>query len=158
MTIDFHTLLPIEEPFDLLNETADATSIVYEIRLDSSSAQCPSCRTVSHSRHSRYTRKIKDLPLAERSVCFHVHLHKWFCSNSSCSTCIFTERLSWVAPHHQMTIRLENTLLQLALAMNSLAAERTCHALHIPVSHDTLLRMLKKVEPELSVPSPFCRD
>ncbi|MCP3764539.1 transposase family protein [Domibacillus sp. A3M-37] len=152
-----HTFFPIEEPFEILSETADGSSILFEIRILSSTAGCPACGKRTHSKHSWYTRKIKDLPLGERAVSFYVHLHKWFCINPACATCIFTERLSWVSPHHQMTKRLEEALLQFSLEMNCLAAEKVCDALHIPVSHDTLLRLLKQKELPLSDPSPFCR-
>jgi transposase len=151
------SFLPIEEPFECLNEIITDDFILFRVRILSTTAQCPFCHKRSHSRHSEYTRKIKDVPFGSRAVGFEVFSHKWFCTNSDCHAKVFTERLSWVSPHHQMTTRLEQVLLKLSIEMNCLAAERACRTMHISVSHDTLLRMLKQLEPEPAGPSPFCR-
>lgn len=158
MRPNIHSLFPMDEPFECLGEILQDDVILFQVRILSKTAQCPCCHKRSHSRHSEYKRKIKDIPLGNCAVCFEVYSHKWLCTNAKCDVKIFTERLPWVSPHHQMTKRLEELLRTLSLEMNCLAAERACHAMHIPVSHDTILHMLKQLEPEISSPSPFCRD
>lgn len=158
MSPNIHSFFPMDEPFECLGEILQDDAILFQVRILSKTVQCPCCHKRSHSRHSEYKRKIKDIPLGNRAVCFNVYSHKWFCTNAKCDVKIFTERLPWVSPHHQMTKRLEELLRTLSLEMNSLAAERACHAMHIPVSHDTILHMLKQLEPEIASPSPFCRN
>ena len=45
----------------------------------SSSALCPDCGVTSHSRHSRYWRKLRDLPLQRASVTLKVQMGRWRC-------------------------------------------------------------------------------
>lgn len=47
----------------------------------SSRAACPLCGVISLSRHSRYWRTIKDLPMLGTPVTIHVQLGRWRCRN-----------------------------------------------------------------------------
>jgi hypothetical protein len=59
----------------------------------------------SRSRHSRYWRRLKDLPLQGASVTLKQQLGR--CRNRKCERQIFTERVPGVLmPHAQQTIRL----------------------------------------------------
>src|ERR1035441_2152089 len=73
----------------------------------SSRAVCPRCGVASRSRHSRYWRRLKDLPLHGASVTLQLQLGRWRCRNRKCERQIFTERVPGVlAPHAQQTTRL----------------------------------------------------
>src|ERR1022692_876206 len=73
----------------------------------SDSALCPGCGVTSHSRHSRYWRKLRDLPLQGASVTLKVQMGRWRCRTRRCSRQIFTERVADVLlPHSQQTNRL----------------------------------------------------
>jgi transposase len=61
-----------------------------------SSALCPSCGTVSNSRHSRYWRQVRDLPVQGTSVTIKLRLGRWRCRNRECVRQIFTERVASV--------------------------------------------------------------
>ncbi|OXS75817.1 transposase family protein [Domibacillus enclensis] len=158
MTGSVAAFLHLDDSIEIRHESITSEELVYVIEAASSSARCPSCNSLSHRAHSRYIRTIKDLPIVDRSVSFHIRLHKWFCDEPSCPKKIFTERLSWADPYKRKTVRLENTLTELALSTNCLAAEKACKALHIQVSHDTLLRLVKRIEVTGKTPSPFCRN
>jgi transposase len=68
---------------------------------------CPDCGVTSHSRHSRYWRKLRDLPLQGTSVTVKVQLGRWRCRSRKCLRQIFTERVAGVVlPHSQQTNRL----------------------------------------------------
>ena len=66
----------------------------------SSRAVCPCCEVASRSRHSRYWRRLKDLPLQGASVTLQLQLGRWRCRNRKCERQIFTERVPGVLVPH----------------------------------------------------------
>src|ERR1019366_7286567 len=64
----------------------------------SSGAVCPRCGVASRSRHSRYWRRLKDLPLQGASVTLKQQLGR--CRNRKCERQIFTERVPGVLMPH----------------------------------------------------------
>ncbi|MGG4179448.1 transposase family protein [Virgibacillus pantothenticus] len=126
----------------------------FVVFVSSSSALCPTCGKRSFNRHSSYMRKISDLPIEERKVFIHVKSYKWFCKNSKCERQVFTERLPWIAPYRRRTQRLENALREVAFSTNAMQAEKVCRTLGMPVSHDSLLRLIYKT-PLPKKESPF---
>ena len=70
------------------------------------SAACPGCQSISRSRHSRYWRSLKDLPVQGTQVILRLRLGRWRCPNARCQRRIFTERLSKICgPYAQQTKR-----------------------------------------------------
>jgi zinc-finger of transposase IS204/IS1001/IS1096/IS1165 len=70
------------------------------------SAACPGCRSISRSRHSRYWRSLKDLPVQGTPAILRLRQGCWRCRDAGCERRIFTERLSKVcAPSAQQTKR-----------------------------------------------------
>lgn len=147
----------LDENIHIIHEEQTNEEFFFIIEVDSSSAICPSCQKPSYRSHSRYSRHVDDLPISDRYVHFQVFLYKWFCDESDCSVTVFTERLSWLQPYKRKTNRLEKVIEKVAFSTNCLTAEKVCLALHIPVSHDTLLRRVKAVTIDKKG-SPFRRD
>jgi transposase len=121
------------------------------------SSPCPACHHVSSCPHRRYTRVIQDLPIADQPVSLLLISRKWFCDDSSCSVQVFTERFDWLAPHGRRTLRAEHPLRQMAFSTSCLAAEKMAQAIHLPISHDSLLTMIHKTPIPVEV-SPFPRS
>jgi transposase len=108
------------------------------------SAICPGCATPTDSRHSRYRRRLQDLPLQGISVTLEVRLSRWRCRNSSCQRRIFAERLSDApAPYTRQTRRLAETRMLVGRALGGRPGVRLARRLGLPVSRDTLLRQVK---------------
>jgi transposase len=108
-------------------------------------AVCPDCQTISHSRHSRYRRCLRDLPVQDTPVMLRLHLGRWRCRNPDCPRRIFTERLADVcAPHAQQTQRLGQIIGAVGHALGGRPGRRLMGRLGMPVSADTLIRHLKK--------------
>ena len=57
------------------------------------SSCCPLCGETSSQVHSRYWRKLHDVPCAGREVVLHLSVRKFFCRNPDCARKIFAERL-----------------------------------------------------------------
>ena len=150
-------LFQLDEHLQLLSSYQDDNSLTFVLKRETKSAPCPHCGYFSHRPHSSYTRIIHDLPVSDQEVILIIHLHKWFCDQTDCTAKIFTERLPWLSPYRRKTKRLEEILRTLAFSMSCLQAEKVCQRLHIPVSHDSLLDLIKNTSiPEAEETSPFC--
>ena len=109
------------------------------------SAVCPGCQSISHSRHSRYWRSLKDLPVQGTQVILRLHLGRWRCRNAGCQRRIFTERLSKVcAPYAQQTKRTSEIIAAMGHALGGRPGQRLMSRLGMPVSADTLIRQVKR--------------
>jgi transposase len=112
---------------------------------------CPICRFPSRRIHSRYVRRVADLPWGPWRVVLHLHVRKFFCANGRCTRRIFTERLApLVAPWARRTQRLVRWLGHIASALAGTAGARLSHDLGLAVSRHTLLRLLRRL------PLPAC--
>ncbi|MCA9249999.1 MAG: ISL3 family transposase [Phycisphaerae bacterium] len=106
---------------------------------------CPLCGCPSFREHSRYTRRLGDLPWQGRSVCLLLLARKFFCDSPTCPRRIFTERLPGVAAvHARKTVRLNDSLGCIAFACGGEAGSRLAGRLGMPVSADTLLRTIRR--------------
>src|ERR1700686_61670 len=109
------------------------------------SAVCPGCQSISRSRHSRYWRSLKDLPVQGTQVVLRLRLGRWRCRNAGCEQRIFTERLSKVcAPYAQQTKRTGEIIAAVGHALGGRPGQRLMSRLGMPVSADTLIRQVKR--------------
>src|SRR5215469_6692693 len=60
-------------------------------------ALCPLCHTLSDRLHSRYWRRLADVPCGGRRVLLRVRSHKWRCVHPACPRRVFAERLTPLA-------------------------------------------------------------
>src|SRR6266567_2748603 len=119
-----------------------------------SSACCPSCGVASHSRHSRYWRRLRDLPVQGISVTINLQLSRWRCRSSDCVRQIFTERVASVfIPHRQQTNRLAETRILVGRALGRRAGQRLLSRLGMPASRHTLLRQVTRAVRRSALPN-----
>ncbi len=118
----------------------------WEIDAESSGpAECPRCKGQSATRHSRYTRMLRDLPVQGLPVVIQLRSSRWRCRNLACDQVIFTERLPQAAGSYaQRTSRLDGVVGLLAHAVGGRPGERLAVQLGLPVSRHSLLRQLKQ--------------
>jgi transposase len=116
------------------------------VRSTSPSSHCPSCGTTSGRVHSRYHRRIADLPLAGRPVKLIATVRRFRCDAVRCGRSIFTERFAdgTVAPWARRTGRLDGLVHHLGLALGGRPAASFARRLMVPVSNDTLLRVVRR--------------
>jgi transposase len=116
--------------------------------------RCPLCGELAARVHSRPIRSLADLPWADVVVHLQVQVRKFFCDNLSCPRRIFSERLSGIAhPSARRTARQRDVLFSLAVALGGEAGARMAAKHGMPVSPDTLLRLLRQA-PEIARPTP----
>ena len=116
------------------------------------SARCPDCGTNSSRVHSYYDRSPADFPISARCVRLHLRVKRFRCQNEGCPRATFVE----VFPHRldkyaRRTLRLHKAQAAIAFALGGQAGRRLASKLQMPISEDTLLRMIRKT----AVQSPW---
>src|SRR5580692_9748896 len=119
---------------------------IIAVRASGSVGLCPSCGTVSRRVHSRYRRHVTDLPLSGRIVQLLVIARRFRCDAVLCGRQIFTERFAEgvLAPSARRTARLDSIVHHLGLALGGRPAAGFAKRLMLPVSKDTLLRVVRR--------------
>ena len=105
---------------------------------------CPACGDNRISFHSRYQRRLRDLPWQGRCVQLLFQTRRFRCRNSACARKVFAERLPEVAsPRARETTRLCDIAGLAGYAMGGLPGARLLNRLGIPGSDDLVLRRIK---------------
>ena len=129
-----------------------ATCTVVVARAATSLSQCPSCGLASRRVHSRHQRTAADLPASGRTVRIDIVARRFRCDAEGCKTRIFAERFGdeILPTSARRTSRLEVIVHHLGLALGGRPAEGFARRLMLPVSKDTLLRVVRRrgVEPK----------
>lgn len=124
----------------------DTDCVILDVRAATVSAMCPCCGTSSRRRQSRYLRQAADLPIAVRRVFLRVTVRRFWCDAVLCRRRIFAERFGAdvLAPLSRRTGRLETIVHHLGLALGGRPAAAFAERLMMPVSNDTLLRVVRR--------------
>jgi transposase len=118
-------------------------------------SSCPGCGRRSRRVHSRYARRLSDLPWEGIPVRIELLVRRFFCGADGCGQRIFTERLpKTVQRYGRRTGRLADALNQITLALGGSAGSRLAEQLGILASGSTLLRGLRKKARVVSSASP----
>jgi transposase len=96
--------------------------------------------------HSRYLRQVADLPCAGREVRLQMITRRFVCEVPHCRRRIFAERFGddVVQVRARRTARLECVVHHLGLALGGRPAAGFANRLMLPVSNDTLLRVVRR--------------
>lgn len=108
---------------------------------------CPGCGVQSRSVHSRYFRRLGDLPLSGYPVRLVLKARRFHCREAQCDRRIFAERFDngIFGPWARRTWRLEHLVVHLGLALGGRPGSRFAARLMAPLSNDTLLRSIRRV-------------
>ncbi|AXQ96245.1 transposase family protein [Cereibacter azotoformans] len=123
----------------------EGDEVLIRARVANDRARCPSCGTVSTRLHSRYARRLSDLPAHGRRVRIVLTVRRFRCPSRTCRTRIFGERLDeGIGQRHgRRTARLQGLVHCLGLALGGRPGQALAHRLLLRVSKDTLLRAVK---------------
>jgi transposase len=110
-----------------------------------SSAPCPACDRLSQRVHSRYHRRVADLPLGGHAVQLRLVTRRFRCDGRTCRQKIFAERFGTTVPERaRRTDRMEGIVHHLGLALGGRPGAVFAARLMLPVSNDTLLRVVRR--------------
>jgi transposase len=129
--------------------------VVVAVRARVATAICPLWQRRSRRVHCRSVRRLGDLPWQGRIGQLNLQVRRFRCSARQCPRRIFAERLPEVAlPRVRRTARLAQAQRQIALGAGGESGARLSGRLAMPVSGDTLLRLIRAVPIE---PAPSAR-
>lgn len=138
-------LLPFIPPQFLVEQVrrcADQVAIICRARR--SAARCPNCRRRSTRLHSRYLRRIADLPWQGRPVRLWFRARRLRCDNQRCGQRIFAERAEAVSAYGRRTVRLRDTQRNVGLVLGGEGGARLIERLGMAASPDTVLRIVRR--------------
>jgi transposase len=119
-------------------------------------APCPLCGSDARRVHSRYTRRLTDLPCFDRAVQLRVTVRRFSCPKPECPRRIFAERLPGFAePYARTTSRLRQAHESIGCALGGEAGARLAIRLSMTTSPDTLLRRIKQIKDDSAPPPRF---
>lgn len=132
--------------FAVTRSEIDGDRAVVSVRATASSGACPFCGFCSRRVQSRYWRRASDLPIAGRRVELNVMVRRFWCDAVLCGRRIFAERFGSevLAPLSRRTGRLEMIVHHLGLVLGGRPAASLAERLMVPVSNDTLLRVVRR--------------
>ena len=136
------SLLPASLVVDRV--VVDPDRVIVAARARGAVASCPLCRRPSRRVHSQYARRLGDLPWQGRVGQLDVQVRRFRCSAPECPRRVFAERLPAVAlPRIRRTARLAEAQRHIAFSAGGEAGARLASRLAMPVSGDTLLRLIR---------------
>ena len=120
--------------------------IILAVRSEGGVARCPLCGARSRRIHSRYDRQVADLPCAGKEIRLRVTTRRFICEVPHCRRRIFAERFgdNVLPTRSRRTARLECIVHHLGLALGGRPAASFAKRLMLPVSNDTLLRVVRR--------------
>ena len=132
--------------FVVESATFEGAMAMILVRPTSQASICPGCATRSARVHSRYRRRVADLPIAGRPVRLLIAARRFYCDAVLCGRRIFAERFDdgLLAPWARRTARLDRIVHYLGLALGGRPAASFARRLMLPVSNDTLLRVVRR--------------
>jgi len=142
LPFDLHAVVPAGLSIIQFLPTTDC--IVLVAKPTATVSACPVCGQLSARVHSTYVRRLADLPWQGKRVELHVAARRFRCSVVTCRRTIFTERLPEVAmPKARRTPRLAQAQRDIGLALGGEPGSRLARRLAMPLSGDTLLRLIR---------------
>lgn len=110
----------------------------------SPAADCPTCGRSSNHVHSRYWRRLRDLPWQGSPVELRVEVRRFRCRGRDCPRKTYAERLPLaVARYARQTARLSETIRLIGYVLGGEAGSRLTERLGMATSPDTVLRRVK---------------
>ena len=108
-------------------------------------AACPVCHRLSARVHSRYERRVADLPWNCARVLLRILARRFRCAVAACPRRIFCERLpSLVGVYARCTELLRELLQAVGLALGGRPGRRLGRRLHLSTGRTTLLRLVRR--------------
>jgi transposase len=140
----FRSLSPAGLPINDVEIGRDR--ILITARCRASAGKCPDCGLQSERVHSRYERRLLDLPPQGRTVQMRVTVRRFRCADPNCRRRIFAEPLGEAVAERlaRRTARLEAIVHHLGIALGGRSAAALARRLMLPVSKDTLLRAVRR--------------
>jgi transposase len=145
--LDLRPLLPPGLAVDAIEPGTDRLVIL--AHAPEAPRPCPACGVPTNRLHSRYERRLLDLPSHGRVVELHLQLRRLRCMTAGCTRRTFAEPLPAEVARRsgRRTARLDGLIGHLGVALGGRPAAGLAQRLMLPVGKDTLLRVVRRQAP-----------
>jgi transposase len=121
----------------------DASGLVITAKAVAAEAFCPACGHASVRVHGRRWRRFQDLPWQGRAVTWRVRVRRFRCGH--CPGRTFAEGVpGLIGTKTRRTERLAEAQTDIGMALGGAAGARLSRRLAMPVSGDTVLRLIRR--------------
>jgi len=139
--MDLTALFPQWRGLRITRACPEADHLMLVAHTTARTVSCPLCHQPAASIHSRYQRRVTDLPCGGRAVTLIIHARRFFCRTPTCSRRTFRERMpALVAPGARRSHPLLRALTKIGMALGGKPGARLARQLGMPTSNRTLLR------------------
>ncbi|MFD4611344.1 ISL3 family transposase [Streptomyces sp. NPDC058440] len=147
-------LFPSVEDVSVVSVEVADTVVRVEARTTARRAACPGCGRWSGRIHGSYLRFPRDLPTAGMFVVVSLRVRRFVCAEDSCPRETFAEQVPGLTRRFgRRTERLRSTLVSVGLALAGRAGARMAEVFGVPVSRNTLLRLITSLpDPPAATP------
>jgi transposase len=140
----------------LVRTEFDGAALTLGIATTHPSASCPLCCAPTWRVHSRYTRRLAEVPVLGHPVRLLMTVRRFFCSDPLCPRRIFSEALDgFAAKHARTSAGLARAHRAIGTALGGEAGARLAAGIAMATSPDTLLRRVKHGEVPAARPLRF---
>jgi transposase len=148
-----NTLLPLQGGLHVDALEVDDEALTVTLTASAPGACCPLCATPTMRVHSHYQRQPTDLPWGALMLRLVLRVRRFRCPVAACPRRIFTERLPHlVCPYARRTVRAQEVVRAIALAVGGEAGARLIARLRLGVSAATLRRLIHRAEVPVVTP------
>lgn len=139
-------LLPDVNNLGIDELSIEEDGIIMKVHALQTDADCPLCHQIARREHSHYYRTVADLSVIGKPLHLKLYVRRFFCDNPDCQRQTFAERFpAFLLPFARRTQRLAHQQRHLGLALGGEAGARELSTLAMPLSADTLLRLIRAV-------------
>lgn len=136
-------VLALPEGLELIGLEPMDDLLVITVASTKSAPCCPLCGGAARRVHSRYTRRVADLPCGGQPIRLFLQVRKCFCEEGACPRKIFVERLTpFIDPHGRVTRRLFQVVQIIGLATGGRLGVRVTDRIGIQTSRQTIIRRI----------------
>ncbi|MEQ8199524.1 MAG: ISL3 family transposase [Clostridiaceae bacterium] len=141
--------------FTIGNIEYDENKVLITLKSNTTEAKCTCCGHITSKVHSRYERKILDLPILDKYTELKLISRRFFCINDNCQRKVFAEQFdNFLLKHKRLTERVSNHLIKIGLSQSANQGYRILNKL-IPISASTILRLTKNYNVNVKYDAEF---
>ena len=132
-----------------------AGRVFLQVRPAAAEAVCPGCGALSGRVHSRYPRRLRDVPAGGRPVVIRLAARRFFCPDPGCPKVTFAEQVEGLASRFaRRTPLLAGALAAVAAVLAGRAGARLAAALAMPAGRDSMIRLVMALPEEELAAAP----
>jgi transposase len=129
--------------FTVENIEYNEDSVLIILKPNNLGSKCTCCGHFTSKVHSKYERKVLDLPMLDKYTRLKIMARRFFCTNDNCKRKIFSEEFNnFLLRYKRLTERLSNYIIKIGLNQSANQGQRIFKR-YIPVSASSILRLTR---------------